>query len=173
MTNQLRDVTPFSRAYRERGHLKFAIVFAATMLLTSCEKPRPEGGGNPASQGQEQDVHLIWNQGETKWKVKLNNGPEQNPSTARTELAKGTGPTKFTVRITGPAELTDPGGLTVWENSKSGTAGSTQILGPIMNKDKQLVFFDLNQGDAVTIYYSLNLNNGKSVDPIIDNRGGP
>jgi hypothetical protein len=35
-----------------------------------------------------------------------------------------------------------------------------------------MVFYDLNQGEAVTIYYSLNLDNGQSVDPIIDNRGG-
>ena len=172
MTTQLRDVTPFSRAYREKGHLKIAMVFAATMLLASCQKPGTAGGGNPVKQGQAQDVHLIWNQGQNKWKVKLNTGPEQDPSTARTELVKGTGPTMFTVRITGPAGFKDPDGLTVWEKSKSGAAGSTQILGPVMTKQGNMVFYDLNQGDPVTIYYSLNLDNGQSVDPIIDNRGG-
>jgi hypothetical protein len=76
------------------------------------------------------------------------------------------------VRITGPAALKETDGLTVWEKSKSGTAGSKQILGPVMDKDRQLIFYDLNKGKAVTLYYSLNLDNGNSVDPIIDNRGG-
>jgi hypothetical protein len=116
MTNQLRDVTLPSRACREKGRVKIAIVCAATMLLAGCVNPKPQGGGNPIKQGQAQDVHLIWNPGLNQWKVKLNNGPEQDPSKARTELPEGTGPTMFTVDIAGkPAAFKDPGGLTVWE----------------------------------------------------------
>jgi hypothetical protein len=173
MTNQLRGVIPFSRAYRDKGHLKIAMLCAATMLLAGCEKPGPRGGGNPVGPGQPQEVHLIWNAGQNQWKVKLNNGAEQPPTNATIVLPEGTGPTMFTVDIAGKqAAFKEPGGLTVWENSKSGTPGSTQILGPIITKQGKMVFYDLNQGAAVKIYYSLNLDNGETVDPIIDNRGG-
>jgi len=173
MTNQIRDVTLFSRAYREKGHLKLAILCAATMLLGSCGKPAPQGGGNPAGPGQPQEVHLIWNAGQNQWKVKYNNGSEQPPASAKIVLPEGTGPTMFTVDIAGKqAAFKDPGGLTVWENSKSDPPGSTQILGPIITKQGKMVFYDLNRGSPVMIYYSLNLDNGETIDPIIDNRGG-
>ena len=123
------------RNQSQKTHWRIAVVCAATMLLASCTNPRPQGGGNPAAQGQAQYVHLIWNAGQNKWMLKLNNGPEKDPSTARTELPEGTGPTMFTVDIAGKqVDFKDPGGLTVWEKSKSGPAGSTQILGPIITK---------------------------------------
>ena len=38
-------------------------------------------------------------------------------------------------------------------------------------RGRALIFWDLNQGDAVTLNYSLQFNSGPSVDPIIDNGG--
>ena len=83
----------------------------------------------------------------------------------------------FVVDIAGhpTASFKDPGGLTVWTGSKSAPQqgiNSTQILGPVITKDGKLVFFDLNQGNPVTLNYALHFNNGvPSVDPIIDNGG--
>ena len=71
----------------------------------------------------------------------------------------------------------DTAALDVWEgdNAKSqpqAGINSTQILGPIItNGGKQLIFFDLNQGPAVTLNYKLNFDQGPSVDPIIGNGG--
>lgn len=158
---------------RHTGRFQLAALCAAGLLLTSCGGRHAQGNGNPVKQGQAQDVHLIWNPGQNKWKVKLNNGQEQDPSAATTFLAQGTGPTMFVVDIAGkPAGFKDPGGLTVWEGSKTQPGGSTQILGPIITKQGKMVFYDLNQGGPVKIYYSINLDNGESIDPIIDNRGG-
>lgn len=155
-----------------------ATLCALSMLAACSGRGINAGSGNPAAPGQGQQVHLIWNQ--NAWKVKLNNGPEQDPATARTTLARNTaGPTMFTVDIQGntTASFTDPGGLDVWEGDnakmqpKTGI-NSTQVLGPIVTKNrKQLIFFDLNQGDPVTLNYRLNFDHGPSVDPIIGNGG--
>ena len=181
MTNQVPNVAPWSRTHRETRHLKIGIVLAATLLLAGCEKRASQGGGNPVKPGQPQTVRLIWKQGQNEWKVSLNNGPEEPATKATITLPEGTGPTMFTVDIAGKqVGFKDPGGLTVWEEPKSGPPtsgpksgppGSTQILGPIITKQGKMVFYDLNQGDPVTIHYSLNLDDGNSVDPIIDNRG--
>lgn len=152
---------------------RVAALFVAGILLASCGDRHGQGGGNPVQPGQAQEVHLIWNAGLNKWMVKLNNGQEQNPSSATITLPEGTGPTMFTVDIAGKqAAFKETGGLTVWEESKSKPQGSTQILGPVITKQGKMVFYDLNQGAAVKIYYGLNLDNGESIDPIIDNRGG-
>lgn len=152
-------------------------IFAATLLLAGCGGPKVQGNGNPSKQGPAQDVHLIWKQATNEWKVKLNNGSEVKPADALTTLAKGTGPTMFVVDIAGnSATFSDVEPLTVWTGDKGqpkqGIEG-TQILGPILTKGGKLVFYDLNQGDPVTLNYSLHFNNGvPSVDPIINNGGG-
>ncbi len=154
---------------------KIATIAAAALLLASCGNPKGQAVlKKPPNKGDAQQVHLIWKQAENTWKVKLGNGPEQDPSTAKTTLGEDVGPTMFVVDIQGPTTATfkDPGGLTVWEKAKSGSPGSTQILGPEITKGGKLVFWDLNYGDKVTLYYSLNLSDGTSVDPIIDNGGG-
>ena len=84
----------------------------------------------------------------------------------------------FVVDILGNsgASFKDPDGLSVWPGSKSipqSGVNSTQILGPIVTKNgKELVFYDLDEGDAITLNYSLHFDNGTpSVDPIISNGG--
>ena len=159
------------------GRLKqIAAVCAASVLLASCGHGQVRGYGNPVKPGPAQLVHLIWKQATNQWMVKLNNGGEENPKTAKITLPKGTGPTMFVVDIVNypTASFKDPGALDVWENSKGTNPGinSTQILGPIITKQGKLVFYDLNQGSHVTLYYTLNFNNGvPSVDPIMDNGG--
>lgn len=160
---------------RRTGRLeKIATLCAATMILADCS--HHVRAINPPKPGPPQQVHLIWKQATNQWMVKLNNGGEENPKTAKITLPKGTGPTMFIVDIAGypTASFKDPGGLDVWENSKGTSPGinSTQILGPIVTRDGKLVFYDLNQGNPVTLYYSFNFNNGvPSIDPIIDNGG--
>jgi hypothetical protein len=140
------------------------------MLMAGCSK-QPNNMRTPPCPVEK--VHLIWKG--TEWKVKLNDGSEQDPASARTELPKNSGPTMFVVDIQGntPATFQDPGGLTVWEGSKSGPQGSAQILTPNVTRDgKRLFFIDLNEGNPVRLYYGFNFNNGlKPVDPIIDNGG--
>jgi hypothetical protein len=154
---------------------KFAVVSVVALMLAGCGGPKVQG--NPSQQGQAQQVHLIWKQATNEWKVKLNSGPEVNPAAAKSTLALNTGPTMFVVDIAGhpTASFKDSGGLTVWTGSKSAPQqgiNSTQILGPLITKDGKLVFFDLNQGNPVTLNYALHFNNGvPSVDPIIDNGG--
>jgi hypothetical protein len=158
-------------------------ISAATLIVASCNAPKTgDGGGGtpggtvghkPMKPGPGQKIILNWKQG--AWWVKLNGGNDENPKTATIKLAKDTGPTMFEVSIEGKPAATfkNPDGLTVWEGAKSGTPGSTQILGPVVSSDgKKLIFFDLNQGDPVKLYYSLNLTDGTSVDPIVDNGGG-
>ena len=160
-------------------------ISVAALLLAGCNGEKSAGNettpppGGPPGKGASQQVDLVWKQGTSQWKVKLNNGPEQDPATAKTVLAEGDGPTMFVVDISGPATFKDPGGLDVWEgdNAKSQPQpgiNSTQILEPIVTKNgKRLVFFDLNYGSKVTINYQLNFNNNvPSVDPIVDNGGG-
>ena len=153
------------------------------MLLAGCGghnsqgSPRT-GNGNPAKPGTAQDVKLHWVN--NQWKVSLNNGPDQDPAKAITPLARDTvGPTMFTVTIPKNASVKfrDTTPLDVWEgdNAKSHPQdgiNSTQILGPIvMSGGTQLIFFDLNQGPAVTLNYRLNFDDGPPVDPIIGNGG--
>jgi hypothetical protein len=157
-----------------------AVIGAASLVLTGCGQktvPGPGGGNpNPVKAGKAQKVHLIWKKHDNKWMVKLNDGPEENPTTAKTDLKKGDGPTMFEVDIEGDTDATfkDIDGLIVWEGQKKAVnSGSTQILGPILSDDRtKLYFFDLNQGAAVRLYYGLNFEDGSSVDPIIDNGGG-
>jgi len=153
---------------------KVAAISVAAVLLASCGTPKGQAAPKkPPNKGATEEVHLIWKQAENKWKVKLGNGQEQDPNSATTILDEGRGPTMFVVDIAGKSvTFKDQGGLTVWDNSKSGPAGSTQILGPEVTKAGKLVFWDLNYGDKVKIYYSLNLSDGTSVDPIVDNGGG-
>jgi hypothetical protein len=155
-----------------------ATITAAALLVAGCEgaKVRSEKcGPNPVKAGQDQKVELKWIN--NAWKVKLNGGPEEDPKTAKIELKECVGPTKFVVDIQGKsATFKDPDGLTVWEGSKSAPQqGSTQILGPIVvtkNGKQELIFWDLNKGDPVILYYSIHFDDGTSVDPIIDNGGG-
>lgn len=156
---------------------KIVILCAATMLIAGCGHQR-EANGNPPKQGPAQQVRLNWKQATNEWMVQLNNGPEVKPAAAHSPLAKATGPTMFVVDIVGnsTASFKDPDGLSVWTGSKSAPqsgVNSTQILGPIITKDgKELVFYDLNEGDPVTLNYSLHFNNGiPTADPIIDNGG--
>ena len=141
---------------------KFAVVSVVALMLAGCGGPKVQG--NPSQQGQAPQV-------------KLNSGPEVNPAAAKSTLALNTGPTMFVVDIAGhpTASFKDSGGLTVWTGSKSAPQqgiNSTQILGPVITRDGKLVFFDLNQGNPVTLNYALHFNNGvPSVDPIIDNGG--
>jgi hypothetical protein len=101
------------------------------------------------------------------------------PAAAHSKIARCTGPTQFIVDIVGntSASFKNQGSLDVWEgaNAKSQPKqgiNSTQILGPVVTKDGKLIFYDLNQGNAVTLNYQINFNNSvKSVDPIMDNGG--
>ena len=155
---------------------KISLIFAATLVVAGCGAPKVRGNGNPPKPGATQKVHLVWQA--NQWKVSLNGGPQVSPASAKTDLARNTGPTKFEVDIQGntPASFkADPDGLSVWTGSKSAPQSginSTQILGPVVNKNgKQLIFWDLNEGDAVILNYSLHFDSGPSVDPIIDNGG--
>lgn len=165
-------------------------VSAAALVLAGCKNQAstsnntvPPGAHQPPAKGNNQSVELVWHPGTGSqpgtWKVKLNNGQEQDPATAKTTLNPEDGPTMFTVKVGGAATFKDDGGLDVWEgdNAKSqpqSGINSTQILGPIVSKSgKELTFFDLNYGDKVTLNYRLNFNGTvPSVDPIIDNGGG-
>jgi hypothetical protein len=157
-----------------------AALVAATTLLAGCgHKDVRAGNGNPVKPGPPQKIHLLWKSG--TWKVKLNGDPnEQDPKTALTTLVKGVGPTEFDVDIqtSAPATFKDDG-LAIWEGNKSNPQtgiNSTQILGPIVSADrKTLIFYDLNQGDPVQLSYSLSFKESgiPSVDPIINNGGGP
>jgi hypothetical protein len=86
----------------------------------------------------------------------------------------------FVVDIQGssPPTFKDPGALSVWTGSKSAPqqgVNSTQILGPVIEKDgKSLVFYDLNYGDPVILYYGFSFKEPgiPPVDPIVNNGGG-
>lgn len=157
-----------------------AIITATALLVAGCGAPKVRNSGNPKQPGPPEKVLLTWSQSDNAWKVQLNGGPQKDPKTAKTTLAQGTGPTMFIVDINGSTNATfkDPGGLAVWTGSKSAPQSginSTQILGPVVTKQgKQLVFWDLNQGDPVTLNYGLYFNESgiPPVDPIIDNGGG-
>ena len=154
-------------------------VCAATLLLAGCGHHKPGlGNGNPHSPGTEQQIHLLWKNPTDGWRVKLGkNGNEQKPADFHTQLAKDVGPTQFTFDIQGPttASFKTAGALDVWMGSKSSVQSginSTQVLPAVIDKDgKRLVFYDLNQGDPVTLNYQLNFDSGPPVDPIIDNGG--
>jgi hypothetical protein len=112
--------------------------------------------------------------------VQVDGNPAKKPADAHSILARCTAPAKFTVDIVGntSASFKNSGGLDVWEGEgqksqpQSGI-NSIQILGPTVDKQGRLIFYDLNQGDPVTLNYRLNFNNGvPSVDPIVDNGGG-
>ena len=155
---------------------KIAVVVAATLLLAGCGGGQKVQTGNPGKPGPVQKVHLVWQT--NQWKVSLNGGPLVNPATAKTDLPRNTtGPTMFEVDIQGGTTVSfkDPDGLSVWTGSKSAPQSginSTQILGPVVTKGgKQLIFWDLNQGDAVALNYSLQFDSGPPVDPIINNGG--
>lgn len=162
-------------------------ISAATLLLAACKAPQvQDNAGQPAQangvqpaqadaalQIGTQRVQLKWKQADSKWVVKLNGGAEKDPASAKTTLPKDSGPAMFIVDIDGKSvTFKNPGGLTVWEGSKSNPQGSAQILGPVIATNGKLVFWNLNQGNQVTLYYSLNLSDGTSIDPIIDNGGG-
>jgi hypothetical protein len=163
------------------GRLKtIATITAAALLVAGCGGPSPSTspkpqavGDNPKKQGPPELVHLKWKG--TGWKVKLGNGNEEDPDKAKTTLREG--PTMFVVDIQGKnATFRNQDPLAVWEGSKSAPKSginSTQIIGPSFNKQGNLVFWDLNQGPPVTLYYSIHFNEPDvpPVDPIIDNGG--
>lgn len=179
---------------------KIATILAATLLLAGCEAQQAQNNAaeqvqsNAAEQAEAGQpyqlpthrVQLIWIAGQNKWMVKLDNGSEQAPDQAKTPLDPNSGPAMFVVDIAGnpPGNPTfkDPGGLTVWEGSMTDPKSpppsnptSNQILGPVIagpDNNKKLVFWDLNQGSARRVFYSINLSDGTSIDPIIDNGGG-
>jgi hypothetical protein len=163
-------------AFGPVGPKKIGVLCAATMLLASCGHQRT-GNGNPIPPGPDQQVHLVWQGNE--WLVGVGGANPVKPSDAHTKIPRYTGPTKITVDIVGntPASFKNQGALSAWTTgSKSqpqNGINSTQILGPVVTKDGKLVFYDLNQGDAVTIYYSIHLDNSPKpdVDPIMDNGG--
>jgi len=168
-----------------------AVVAAATLILGGCA-PRSGGGGNgtgngggtatpcppaPVAPGPDQQVHLVWQANE--WMVALGGNPPVKPAAAHSHIPRCTGPTKFVIDIVGntTASFKNQGSLDVWEGDnaklqpKQGI-NSTQILGPEITNDKKLVFYDLNEGGAVTLNYQINFNNQiKPVDPIMDNGG--
>ena len=154
---------------------KIFAVAAAALLLTGCEKATMQGSSHYKVPTEE--VQLKWNGApDNNWKVRLNGGGEQNPKDAKTTLPQGADPTMFVVNISGHPNATfkNPGGLSVWEGQKSlpqQGINSTQIIGPnVTENGKKLVFFDLNQGNKVTLNYELHFNNGiPTVDPIIEN----
>ena len=173
------------------GITTIAVIAGATLIVTGCGAPR-SGGGNgtgngggsaspcppaPAAPGPDQQVHLVWQSND--WMVALGTNPPVKPANAHSQVARCVGPTKFVLDIVGntSASFMNQGALDVWEgdNAKSNRKqgiNSTQILGPVITKDGKLVFYDLNQGNAVTLNYQLNFNNGvKPVDPIMDNGG--
>ena len=171
---------------------RIALIATAALVVVGC-KPQ-QASNNAADQGQansaqqaqyiprppgpDQKIILVWKQATNEWKVKLgNNGPELPPDQAKTQLNKDDGPSKFEVHISGhpTATFKDPGGLDAWEgqnmkNQPQTGINSNQILGPVITKNKTLVFWFLNQPSPVTVNYRLNFNNGVvSVDPIIEN----
>lgn len=167
------------------GRLKtIAVVAAGALLVAGCGAPKVRSNGNPKNPGPTQKIHLVWKQSTNSWKVKLKDGgAEEDPKTAKTLIPYDTGPTMFEVDIEGsaPATFKDSDALSVWTGSKSSPQSgikSTQILGPIVftdkNKKQKLIFWDLNQGDAVTLNYGIQFNESgvPPVDPIIDNGGG-
>lgn len=170
---------------RSERRKTIAVILAATLVLAGCGSKSGTGGnagGNvgvttqfkkPMKKGDDQTVRLHWKDG--KWWVNINGGPDKDPSTATSDLKKDVGPSKFEVTIAGKSTTfaaADP--LQVWEDSKtSNPPGTTQILGPDISRDgKKLTFYDLNQGPAMKLYYSITLANGEKIDPIIDNGGG-
>jgi hypothetical protein len=180
----MRDLMCATRLQTRRTERlkKIALIFAATLVVAGCGKSQNvRGNGNPAGPGPTQKIQLDWKQATNEWKVKLNGGNEQDPKTAHTPLTRNTtGPTKFEVSIDGggstpPTFASDA--LWVWEgksqkSSPQNGIHSTQILGPVLANDGKLVFWDLNQGDGVTLNYQFNFQGGVTpVDPIIDNGG--
>lgn len=169
------------------GSSAIAVVAAASLLLAGCGAPRSGNAGGtgscpppPAAGGPEQQVHLLWQKTTNDWMVQLGGATPVKPAAAHTPLPRCTGPTKFVVDVIGNSSatfVTKGGGLDVWEgnNAKSQWkkgVNTVQILGPDITDDGKLVFYDLNQGNPVTLNYQLNFNNGvKSVDPIMDNGG--
>lgn len=176
---------------------KIATVSVAALLLAACGSKQPANNSTaqaavdtnetaapkkPPAKGTDVKVHLIWKSDVSKWKVKFDNKQDEyDPDKAVTTLAMDQGPTKFIVDVSGKnVNFQDPGGMTVWEGKpsdpKSSTPpsnpSSTQILGPEIDKNGKMVFYDLNYGDKVRIFYSIHLDNGETLDPIIDNGGG-
>jgi len=154
-----------------------AAICAATLVLASCGGGRSLTSGKPPKQGQTQRVRLVWKGSE--WKVQQNGGSEEDPAKAHTKIGKDIGPTMFVVDIAGnSATFSNSEPLSVWtgdKNQPQSGINSTQIVGPIVEKDgKKLIFFDLNYGDPVSLNYSLHFNEPgvPAVDPIIDNDGG-
>ena len=185
MGDRMCTTTPEAGTIKRRKVI--AAIFAATLMVAGCSGPKgggqgtTTGNGNPAKSGPTQKILLVWNKAKGEWKVKLNGGNAQDPKSALTTLDRNTtGPTMFEVSIDGggsaPPTFTDDA-LWVWEgkglkSSPKQGINSTQVLGPMMNNKGNLIFWDLNQGDAVTLNYQFNFKNGiPPVDPIIDNGG--
>ena len=162
---------------RKKRAKKVAALCAATLVLASCSGERSLTNGKPPKQGQTEQVRLVLKG--SVWKVQLKGGGEEDPAKVHTKIGKDVGPTVFVVDISGNAATfnnTEP--LSVWTGDKNvpqSGINSTQIVGPIVDKDgKRLMFVDLNYGDPVTLNYSLHFNEPgvPAVDPIIDNDGG-
>ena len=181
---------------------KMAAISAATLLLAGCkaqqaqnnaaeqlqpnatEQVHKAGTPNP---GPAQIVRLVptGSGASTTWQVLLpGDSQPKNPKDAKTEIGQGVGPTKFAVMIApNPNDIKfrtqDP--LSVWaagsdEELKGSPPkegiDSKQIIGPLFEQGK-LVFWDLNYGDPVRLFYSIHFEgNVPPVDPIIENGGG-
>lgn len=157
-----------------RKAFQIAAVCVVAILGAGCGQQQVRGH-NPHPPGPPQKVHLIWKG--TGWKVKLNGGPEEDPKTATTKLKYNVGPTEFDVDIQGAGASTfaDTNPLSAWAGSKSNLQSgihTVQILTPVISPDRtQMTFWDLNQGDPVTLSYTFQFKSGPPVDPIIDNGG--
>lgn len=160
-------------------------ISAATLIFAGCTQKTPGSGGGgtgkPPTAGTTQKIHLVWKNSTNEWKVQLRDGgPEEDPKTATTHIGRDVGPTQFEIDIQGPTSATfkDSGALDVWEgvgkkSQPQSGLNSPQILGPSFSKDgKKLIFWNLNEGNPVTLNYRINFDTGPSVDPIIDNGGG-
>ncbi len=156
-----------------RNSVAIAAGCAMTLSLAACQGAQLK----TAQQLQTENVKLVWKQASNEWKVQLNGGPEISPGAARTKVDYASGPVIFIIDVAGKAaRFKNPGGLSVWTGPKTVPApagvNSPEILGPIITSKNKMIFFDMNQGPAVTLNYALHFTDKPSVDPIIDNGGG-
>lgn len=173
----MRGSEKTTKGLQKKGGRKIVLLVATTLALAGCaSQSTMQRSGKPPKHGTAQQIHLVWNGKD--WSIK---GATVPPGKFHTSIPKGDGPTEFVVDISGNgATFNASAPLSVWVGDKSqppqtpGTIDSTQILGPIVDKNgKELIFYDLNYGDEVTLNYSLYFNEPgvPAVDPIIDNGG--
>ena len=155
-------------------YMKTTIAIAGVaLLLTGCDKAQMQRGHYKVPTVE---VALHLDAATNIWTVDLDGSGKQNPKNAKTVIPTGADPTMFVVDIKGAQTFRNSDPLSVWEGANAKTLpqsgiNSNQIIGPFVTKNrKSLVFFDLNQGNKVTLNYELHFNGGTpSVDPIIEN----